>query len=133
MKHFQQIIRMLLGLGVIVLCLLQLKTFANDIGVQPPVIKYKKLVECLQHYRPELQNNKIKELGIVVLQETDGAHFYMQMALAPIRTVHSSDLPVVLVLSTDKKQLADWITAHNRKVILNMAKGLVLTYKQETP
>jgi hypothetical protein len=130
MKRFQLMLRLSLVGCVLVLCVMHLVTFASVIGKKPPIERYKEFVAFLRENRAAIRALGGDEIGVFVTYPTDGAHFYMQTALAPIRTTHSSDMPVVLVLASDDASLDKWVQAQHRTILSKLGNGLALISNQ---
>lgn len=133
MKLRQLTILRLLLLGCVLgFCSLRIAHFATFIGRKPPVERYRELVDYLRENRQAISSMAGESFGIYVTYRSDGAYYYMQMALAPLHTAHRSDLPVVLVLAHDDADLDKWMSQNKRSLISRLGNGLALTAQAST-
>ena len=133
MKHFTIILRLSLGILVIALCMTRLRQFTSFIGDRHVTPMYKSLVDCVQQLKIDLDQMDCKVLGVHVSRPDAGTFYYIQMALAPIRTVNTTQLPLVLVQFPDHQGLDQWLKENDRQVIIKLDKGFGLTGKQVQP
>ncbi|MBN4061213.1 hypothetical protein JYU15_02125 [bacterium AH-315-I18] len=108
----------------------QFTSFISDRHVTP---MYKSLVDGLHQVKNDLDKMDCKVLGVHVSQPEKGTYYYIQMALAPIRTVDTIALPWVLVQFPDNQTLNQWLKENDRQVIIKLDKGFGLTCKQVQP
>ena len=107
--------------------------YREVIGIKANRPKYKKLVDCIKQLVPALQADNISEIGIQVTFDNDGINYYMQMALAPIKTVDTADMDYVLLLDKDLASMKKWIDEKDRQLIVTLGNGLVLTKRKNIP
>ena len=133
MKHFTVILRLSLGLLVIGLSMARLRRFTTFIGDRQMTPMYKSLVDYLQLLKPELDKMGCKALGVYVSKPEAGTFYFIQLALAPLRTVNSTALPLVLVQFADDLTRDQWLKENDRQIIIKLNGGLSLTGKRSKP
>ena len=127
-KYSGVIFRSFLTIGIVIICLTRMNNFADHIHRNPQKVFLKRIVDTLQPIKHELEKIHCKELGVYLMSSDIGVLYGIQTALAPIRTVHSVEFPLVLVQYSDKQLLQQWLTDNHRQVLARIDENLALTF-----